>query len=135
MGDSQANVDVERAIRTVQGQVTTMKNVLGSKYKTDFGEKHALIPRLVSCASSIINKFTIDAGGATARERCPGRKFNRQLPEFGERVMFHKTLPKKSGGKLKPRWESGVYLGINETSQELIGAPRGAATGPKCGRL
>ena len=44
MGDSQANGDVERAIRTVQGQVRTMKIALDSNYKTEFGENHALIP-------------------------------------------------------------------------------------------
>ena len=34
--------------------------------------------------------------------------------------MFAKTLPKKSYDKLEAQWESGVYLGINESSQELI---------------
>ena len=95
MGDSQANGDVERAIRTVQGQVRTMKSALDVNYKTEFWENHALIPWLVSYASSIINKFTIDTGGKTAHERCRGRKFNRHLPEFGECVMFHKTRSKK----------------------------------------
>ena len=41
--------------------------------------------------------------------------------------MFHETLPKKSGEKSETRWGSGVYLGINETSQELImETPQGA---------
>ena len=127
MGDSQANGDVERAIRTVQGQVRTMKSALDGNYKTEFGDNHALIPWLVSYASPIINKFTIDTGGKIAHERCRGRKFNRQLPEFGECVMFHKTVSKKHGEKLEARWESGVYLGVNEASQELImGTPQGA---------
>ena len=127
MGASQANGDVERAVRTVQGQVRTMKSALDSNYKTGFGEIHALIPRFVSYASSVINKFTVDTGGNTAHERCRGRKFNRQLPEFGECVMFHKTLSNKHGEKLEARWESGVYLGVNEASQELImGTPQGA---------
>ena len=41
--------------------------------------------------------------------------------------MYHKTLSKKHGEKLIPKWESGVFLGINESSQELIiGTPTGA---------
>ena len=127
LGGSQANGDVERAVRTVQGQVRTMKSALDSNYKTEFGENHILIPWLVSYASSMINKFTIYIGGKTAHERCRGRKFNRQLPEFGECVMFHKTLSKKHGDNLEARCESGVYLGGNEASQELImGTPQGA---------
>mgnify|MGYP005710615717 CR=1 FL=1 len=41
--------------------------------------------------------------------------------------MYHKTMSKKHGEKLMPRWESGIYLGVNESSQELImGTPTGA---------
>ena len=43
-GDSQANGDGERAIRTVQGQVRTMKSALDSNYTTDFSENRALVP-------------------------------------------------------------------------------------------
>ena len=74
MGDSQAKGDVERAIRTVQGQARTMKSALDNKYNTEFGENHIIIPWLVPYASSAINKFTIDTGGKTAHERCRGTK-------------------------------------------------------------
>ena len=101
-----------------------MKSALDSTYKTELGENHVLIPWLVSYASSVMNKSTIDIGGKTAHERCRGRRFNNQLPEFGECVMYHKTMSKKHGEKLVSRWESGIYLGVNESSQELImGAP------------
>ena len=105
-----------------------MKSALDNNYKTEFGENHILTPCVVSYSSSVINKFTIDTGCKTAHERCRVRKFNRQLPEFGECVvMLHKTLSKKHGDNLESRWESGVYLGVNEASQELImGTPQGA---------
>ena len=41
--------------------------------------------------------------------------------------MYHKTMSKKHGEKLVSRWESGIYLGVNESSQELI---MGTPTGP-----
>merc|ERR1711999_26481 len=44
-GDSQANGEIERAIRTVKGQIRTLKSALDANYKTEFGENHALIPR------------------------------------------------------------------------------------------
>ena len=41
--------------------------------------------------------------------------------------MFHETLPKKHCERLVSRWGSGIYLGVNESSQELImGIPQGA---------
>ena len=49
------------------------------------------------------------------------------LPEFSECVMYLKTPLHKGREKLEPKWESGVYLGIHEKSQELvIGTPEGA---------
>ena len=76
---------------------------------------------------SVTGKFAMDAGGKAARERCRGRNSNRQLPEFGERVMFHRVAPKKIRGKLEPRWENGVYLGTDEISRELaMGTALGA---------
>ena len=40
VGDSKANGEIERAIRTVQGQVRTLKIALDEHYKTEFGEDH-----------------------------------------------------------------------------------------------
>ena len=86
----------------------------------NFGESHASMPWFISCASSVINYFTVDTDGKTARERCRGRKLSRQLPEFRECVLFYKVTPKKQGEQLGAIWKSGAFLGINEVSQELI---------------
>ena len=81
----------------------------------------------MSHASSVISEFMIDTDGDAARETCRGRKFNGQLPEFGERAMSNKSLPTNRGEKLEPRWRSGTYTGINEVSQErIMGATQGA---------
>ena len=74
----------------------------------------------VAYASSLVNKLAIGEDGRTAHERARGRKFGKPLPEFGECVMFAKALPKKNYNKLEAQWESGVYLGVNDLSQELI---------------
>ena len=76
VGDSKANGEIERAIRTVQGQARTLKSALDEHYKTEFGEDHLLIPWLVACAHSLMNKFTIGADGKTGHERARGRKFS-----------------------------------------------------------
>ena len=127
VGDSKANGEVERAIKTVQGQVRTLKSALEEHYKTTFSEEHVMLPWLIAYASSLVNKFSIGEDGKTGHERARGRKFNRPLPEFGECVMFAKALPKKNYNKLEAQWESGVFLGINDLSQELImGTSEGA---------
>ena len=65
--------------------------------------------------------LAVPVGGVEViRERARGRKFNKALPEFGECVMYAKYLPKKGYNKLEAQWESGVYVGINDSSQELI---------------
>ena len=79
-----------------------------------------MLPWLVACASSLVNKFTVGEDGKTGHQRARGRKFSKPLPEFGECVMFARTLPKNDYNKLEAQWESGVYLGINDMSQELI---------------
>ena len=132
MGDSRANGEVERAIKTVQGQVRALKSALDEHYKTGYHENHVLLPWLIAYASSLINKFTIGDDGKTAHERARGRKFSKALPELGECVFYAKYLPKKKYDKLEAQWESGVYLGINDSSQELIiGAPNGVVKSPR----
>ena len=75
MGDSRANGEIERAIKTVQGQVRTLKSALDERYKTEFNENHVLLPWLVAYASSLTSKFTIGEDGKTAHKRARGRKF------------------------------------------------------------
>ena len=48
VGDSKANGEVERAIRTVQGQARTLKSAIDLNYKTDIGENHTIMPWLVA---------------------------------------------------------------------------------------
>ena len=57
--------------------------------------------------------------GRTAWERVKGRRFNREAPEFGKRIMYLK--PNSFGkDKLDSRWETGHFLGIQDDSAELL---------------
>ena len=52
-------------------------------------------------------------------ERVKGRRFNREIPEFGERAMYLK--PASAGrDKLDSRWEAGHFLVLKDESAELI---------------
>ena len=62
-----------------------------------------------------------------------GRNFNKQIPEFGECVMHLKTPSRKWREKFEPRWESGIFLRIDDKSQELItGAKKGVVRSEEC---
>ena len=95
VGDSKANGEIERAVRTVQGHVRTLKSAVDEHYKTSFNEDHVLLPWLIAYASSLQNKIANGIDGKTWHERAMGSKFNKQLPDFGECVIYAKTLPKK----------------------------------------
>ena len=102
VGDSKANGEIERAVKTVQGQVRTLKSALVEHYKTTFNEDHVRLPWLIAHAASLICKFTIGEDGMTAHERARGRKFSKPLPEFGECILYAKYLPKKGSDNWRP---------------------------------
>ena len=63
--------------------------------------------------------------GRSAWERVYGRRFNREIFEFGERGMYLK--PGSVGkDKLEPRWENGHFIGLqDEPAELLIGTDQG----------
>jgi len=74
---------------------------------------------MVRHAAMLVNIGQRGDDGRTAWERVKGRRFNRGVPGFGERVMYLK--PDSLGkDKLDSRWETGHFLGIQDDSAELI---------------
>ena len=51
VGDSKANGEIERAIKSVQGQIRTLKSALEEHYKTTFDEGHVMLAWLVAYGS------------------------------------------------------------------------------------
>ena len=83
------------------------------------------MPWLVRHAGWIRNRFVVKSDGRTAYERWKGKKFNKELVEFGERVMYLK--PGTQGtNKFDVRWESGIWLGArDESAESIIGTKEG----------
>ena len=70
-------------------------------------------------AAMLVNIGQRGEDGRSAWKRAKGRRFNREVPEFGERVMYLK--PASVGGdKLDSRWGAGHFLGIQDESAGLI---------------
>ena len=80
---------------------------------------------MITYASGCINRYQVGPDGKTNHKRWKGKDFDRQIPEFGERIL---ALKLDSVGKVKSkaRWIECIYLGIGEETGELIvGTPEG----------
>ena len=62
-GDSQANGDAERAVRSIQGLERTMKDALESAIEAEVPTSHDLMTWLIEHAATIINCFKRTSGG------------------------------------------------------------------------
>ena len=57
--------------------------------------------------------------GKTAHERMRGRKFRRDIAEFGERILYIRS-DSVGKDKFNSRWEPGVFIGVKDDSGEVI---------------
>ena len=125
VGESQSNGEVERAVRTVKGQVRTMKEALDSRYGSRIPSDHPVIAWLPRHAAATVSRYQVGKDGKTAYERTKGKKFKREMAEFGECIWYLKQRSKGSTG-MKGRWMEGIWLGVREESGEVIvGTPEG----------
>ena len=87
-GEHQDNGKVERAAQTMEGQIVTMRLSLESRYKVGIDENHTIWPWMVIYAALLYNITHVCSDVRTPWEKGKGRRFNRDLPEFGENVHY-----------------------------------------------
>ena len=90
VGEHQENGSAERAVQTVQGQERSMKLALEHRYKTVVREDNPLWPWMTTHAAMLHNINSVGPTGRTPWELRRGRKFHRDIPEFGENVIWLK---------------------------------------------
>ena len=110
--DSQANGDVENAVKQVQGMVRTLKSCLEERLGCKIPTEHAAMWWLVRHAAWLLMVRQRGRDGRTAYERSRGRTFNKRVAAFGEICLF--KSPKRRNfdgyderGKLAARWGRG----------------------------
>ena len=124
-GDSQSNGEIEVTVQVVEGQVRTMKCHLENRIQQEIPTEHPVLPWLVRHAGATISRYQRGRDGMTAYRRLKGREFAKSVTEFGECVWYLRNKTSRKG-KLESNWESGVFLGIREESNEiLVGTPQG----------
>ena len=125
VGDSQSNGLIEVTIQNVEGQIRATRCQLEDRLGVDSPVESPVLPWLVRHSGAILSRYARGPDGLTPYRRLRGRNYDKLVIESGECVWY--MLSKDKGrGKLAPRWETGVYLGSSEISNEiLVGTPEG----------
>ena len=124
---SQDNAHVERSCWEVQSLSRTLVHAAEAKHKMKTHLRHPLRAWAVRYAGQVISRFhcsTFD--GKTPYELRKGRPYRRELPEFGESIMYL-TVPRgKRRHKFEDRWLTGLFLGlVSRTSEVIVGTEKG----------
>lgn len=126
VGEPASSGAVEGAIKLVQGMYRTLKMALEARYQSTVEHDHMSLPWLLRHAANTYNRFQVGSDGKANYERLRGRKFHKEVCEFGECLW---SLKLQSVGVQKwtgSRWGSGVWLGLREESHEvLVGTTEG----------
>ena len=117
--DSQSNGTAERAVQSVERIVRTHKLALEKKLQKRIPSTHPVMTWLVEHGVDILNKFLVGADGRTAYERGRGKSYKGEMYQFGRKI-FHMHPGKHSGGSMKPRWSTGIFLGKLYKSDEAM---------------
>ena len=75
-------------------------------------------------AARTLNRYQVGEDGKTAYRRWKGKDFKREVAEIGETVLYLKAGT-QGKNKFNPRWEKGIWLGIDETSEIIVGTETG----------
>ena len=117
--DSRSNGEGERAAQTVQRQVRTVKSGPESRLGARIESVHPCLLWPVQHAVNLLSRYMKAEDGGAVHRRPRGREFGASAAEFGESVMYMKTdIIGKD--KMDARWETGVWLGMREESNESI---------------
>ena len=123
VGDSQSNGSIENGVKTVMGQLRTMKTALESRIGAKLPLTHPVMDWMTEYAGQLLARFGTGHDGRTPYERLRGKPFNLPLPEFAETVWKpaqKKNVRREERGKLNPRWSKAIYLGLVPMSTEVF---------------
>ena len=114
--ESNANGQVERAIRTWRDQYRTMRHYTEHRFKKKIEKSFALNSWLISWASEVLNRFKVHSNGRTSFEMMTGHRCKHKVAAFGEKVHFQHT----KNGKGEYRKDIGIFIGMMGRSNTFL---------------
>ena len=117
---------MERHIQKVQGQVRTIKSHLEHEIGMQIESGHPIMAWMVQWAAECLSRFEIGPDGRTSHQRLHGRRSQRTVACYGEKVLY---MPRKTAknhkNKEQPRWEFGFWLGLTQGGEAIIRTSKG----------
>ena len=104
---SKSNGIVERATRSVEEQLRTMRSALESRLGVKWEYDHAVWAWMAEYASYLLNRFEVGHDENTSYERCKGKRLTKLAIECFKSVRWKRRLE----GRGLCKWEEGVFLG------------------------
>ena len=124
-GDSQSNGLIERANRSLKGQVRVFLLALESNLKKKIDLRHPMVAWMVTHAGFVITHYEVGKDGRTAYERLKGKSCKIDLCELGENLHY---MPLKTGGgglaSTDARYRPGIWLGSTRRAPRSRLAPK-----------
>ena len=120
--ESRSNGAGERAIRTWQAQMRTMKSHFDENIGTKLPVSHPLTGWLVLWASEVLLKFVVRPCGRTAYEKITGHRVKHPMAMFGETVnfMLKQDESRRKRMKTETDWSTGIFVGVEPRTGEAL---------------
>ena len=85
---------------------------------------------MVTHAATIFNRFSVGQDGKTPMEKARGTRPNREMAEFGEKILFQPMTKYNEMNKLDVRWQYGLFMDVaTRTNEIMVIGPDGNARG------
>ena len=95
VASSGSNGFIERGIQDVEGQVRTLKLALQSRIGETISSDHNIVPWIAEYAALLLNRSQVGKDGETAYERLKGKPCSLPGLQFGEQILWRRTIPPK----------------------------------------
>ena len=122
VGSSQSNGSIENAVADIEAQIRVGRLALEQNYGVKIPVNHPVVQWLVTYAGFALRCYSVGRDGKTAYQRIRGKRFDRELVEFGERVHFKRN--RHTIGPVLNKWNSmwgtGIFLGVKADSSEFF---------------
>lgn len=123
VGDSQANGEIESAVKEVKGQIRAVKSQLEENLGFAIDVKHPIFSWLPTYAVDMISRHRIEPDGRTAEKRRTGKNGRRPAFQFGESIFVKVTMSKtetKCRGSYEMVMNEGRYIGHHGRTGALL---------------